>query len=670
MPATPLAARRLRVALSMALAAILSFGPARAADDAPIPVEAFYGHRDMDEVALSPSGRRLALTSGVGAERVSLAVFDLEGEGQLRIVARFHNADIRSFRWVNDDDLVFEIADFTLGGADQRFGRGLYSVRHDGTELRQLVKARQDFLVERRLERPMLDTSHYLMTVPQTGGQSVIVGRVVRDAQDDVQFIAPLLLDIRTLQTRSLALGAPDGATGWWFDATGRPWLVSSTREGRTTYHWRATEDGPWKAIASGDSLRMPFIAHSVDASGQLFVTQTRGPEGYRVLHRFDFATGQPEPTPLVSTPGFDFSGEVLTSYGDGRTLGVSTVVDGETTAWFDPRMKQAQQAADAKLPGRINRVRCRRCTSEDPVFLVRSWSDQMPGEYWVYRPEGERWQRVGGARSAIDPRRMAQLDLHRIKARDGLELPVWVTRPTGSPTVRRPAVLLAHGGPWVRGRAWDWSADAQFLASRGYVVIEPEFRGSAGYGRRHFEAGWKQWGAAMQDDLIDALQWAVDKGWVDRERVCVAGASYGGYATLMGLARDGERFRCGVAWVGVTDPRLLFGLPWINDISQEARQYSLPTLIGDPKADAAKLAAVAPVELAGRIKAPVLLAYGGKDTRVPIEHGERMRDALRKAGNEPEWVVYPDEPHGWFKAANRYDFARRMEAFLARHLK
>lgn len=124
------------------------------------------------------------------------------------------------------------------------------------------------------------------------------------------------------------------------------------------------------------------------------------------------------------------------------------------------------------------------------------------------------------------------------------------------------------------------------------------------------------------------------------------------------------------MAWLAVTDPRLLFGLPWINDISQEAQRYRLPTLIGDPKADAAQLAAIAPPELASRIKAPVLLAYGGKDTRVPIEHGERMRDALRKAGNEPEWVVYPDEWHGWFKAENRYDFARRLEAFLARHLK
>lgn len=419
--------RRLCRTVALAIACALPALSACAADALPpVPVEAFYAHADMDGVALAPSGRRIALTSGAGGHRVSLAVFDLEGEGGLRVVARFHDADVRSFHCVNDDELVFDIVDNTLGGGDQRFGRGLYSVKHDGTELRQLVKARNDFIVERRLERPVLDATHVLLGVPETGGHAVIVGRVVRDAEGDVQLVAPLLLDIRTLQTRSLALGSPEGATGWWFDANGRPWLVSTTREGRTTYHWRSTEDGPWKPIASGETLRMPFLAHSVDASGQLFITQTRGPEGFRVLHRFDFATGQPDPTPLVSTPGFDFDGGLVTSQGESRTLGVRTTVDGETTAWFDPRMKQIQQAVDAKLPGRINRVRCRRCGGDDPVILVRSWSDQLPGDYWVHHPKGDRWQRVGVVRSAIDPRRMAQLDLHRIKARDGLDLPVW----------------------------------------------------------------------------------------------------------------------------------------------------------------------------------------------------------------------------------------------------
>jgi len=173
-----------------------------------------------------------------------------------------------------------------------------------------------------------------------------------------------------------------------------------------------------------------------------------------------------------------------------------------------------------------------------------------------------------------------------------------------------------------------------------------------------------------MQDDVADALDWAVAQGWVDAKRVCIAGASYGGYATLMGLVRNPELYRCGVAWVAVTDPQLLFEGFWRNEMSEEARMYSIPVLIGDPKADAAALAAASAVGQAARIKAPLLLAFGGLDRRVSLEHGTRMRTALRAAGQEPEWIVYADEGHGWQKEANRIDFARRMEAFLAKYLK
>jgi dipeptidyl aminopeptidase/acylaminoacyl peptidase len=173
-----------------------------------------------------------------------------------------------------------------------------------------------------------------------------------------------------------------------------------------------------------------------------------------------------------------------------------------------------------------------------------------------------------------------------------------------------------------------------------------------------------------MQDDVADALKWAVAQGWVDGGKVCIAGASYGGFAVLSGLVRDPELYRCGIAWVGVTDHRLMYDASWKNDLSAQVQRYGLPAVLGDPVKDAAMFAATAPIEHAARIKAPVMLAYGGSDTRVPIEHGQRMRAALRAAGNEPEWVVYPDEWHGWYKAETRYDFARRVEAFLAKHLK
>ncbi len=226
------------------------------------------------------------------------------------------------------------------------------------------------------------------------------------------------------------------------------------------------------------------------------------------------------------------------------------------------------------------------------------------------------------------------------------------------------------HGGPWARGTFWQWNGDAQFLASRGYVVIEPEYpwqhrlRSSA-----YFTAGFKNWGTTMQDDVADAARWATEKGLVDGKRVCIAGASYGGYATLMGAIRYPDLYRCGVAWVAVTDPRLLFEPIWRSDIGQEARQYSMPTMIGDPVKDAAMLKAAAPVERASEIKIPILMAFGGEDQRVPIDHGKRMRAAMQAAGQQPEYIVYDGEGHGWLKVENRIDFWQRVEKFLAKNL-
>jgi dipeptidyl aminopeptidase/acylaminoacyl peptidase len=642
------------------------------AADAPAPVESFYRWADIGSAELSPSGQRLAVTRVLPDGRRGLAVIDLKNPKASRVVAAEAQADVFEFQWVNEDWLVFDLVDLR-GGVNRRpLGYALFSVKADGSERRQLVNLPQ-FVYERRIGREPLSWNHRLMMVPRDGSDEVVVGRIDYDNDRHAIAVFPMRLDVNTGRTRSLALGAPERAVDWIFDPNGEPRVVTSVREGRFVRYWRGPGEEKWREFATGTTLAPAFVPRLVDAGGQLYVTTQDGPEGIAVLKRFDFKAGAPEPEPIVSTPGFDFQGRFVweRQAGSTRPLGLHLLTDAHSTVWFDEGLKKIQAAADARLPGRVNRLQCRRCTSADRVVLVNSWSDREPGEYWLYESATERWQFIGRARDDVDPRRMATLDLHRVKTRDGLEIPVWVTLPAGfdkkSP---RPAVVLVHGGPWVRGNTWTWDADAQFLASRGYVVIEPEFRGSLGYGERLFRAGWKQWGRAMQDDVADATRWAVDQGWVDKSRVCIAGASYGGYATLMGLARHGDLYRCGIAWVAVTDPRLMFELRGLSDIPDEAKKHELRDLIGDPQTDAKMLAEVAPVELASKITRPLLLAMGEDDVRVPLTHGTRMRAALKAAGNDPEWVVYAKEGHGWFDPKNRYDWARRMEAFLAKHLK
>jgi dipeptidyl aminopeptidase/acylaminoacyl peptidase len=642
----------------------------------PLPVETFFATPDLAAPQLAPSGRWLSVLVKGAGDRLFLTVVDPTDMSRAQSIAGFEDADIAAVHWVGDDRLVFSVVDRQVASGERRFAPGLFSIRRDGSQLKELVKLRPTpFFSSGRvgIDR-RLDFRHKLLFVPQGDGHEVIVGELEFGDRGRIDAVLPKWLDIDTGRTRPMDdEQLPASATGWLFDAAGTPRVAVTSREGRVQVHWRAPGSAAWALLLDANGLAPPWLPHELGADGVLYVTSASGAGGTQVLAPFDFAKGQPRAEPSVVVTGFDFSGHLVREVGSGRTLGVRALTDGENTVWFDAGMKALQAEVDARLPGRINRLTCRRCDADDRVVLVESYSDRDPGSYLLWRGPERPPLGLGRHRKGVDPRRMAPLKLQTIAARDGLSLPVWTTQPAAAATPGpRPTVVLVHGGPWVRGTQWGWHAMPQFLASRGYLVIEPEFRGSTGFGRDHFRAGWRQWGRAMQDDVADAVRWAIDQNLADPKRVCIAGASYGGYATLMGLVRDPALYRCGAAWVAVTEPmRLLERSMWHgDDISDEVRQYSLPMLIGDPVDDAALLAAASPLVQAARIKAPVLLAYGELDRRVPLVHGKEMRDALKAAGNEPEWVVYDGEGHNWQKLSNQRDFARRLDAFLARQLR
>ncbi|HEY8708684.1 MAG TPA: prolyl oligopeptidase family serine peptidase [Burkholderiaceae bacterium] len=298
----------------------------------------------------------------------------------------------------------------------------------------------------------------------------------------------------------------------------------------------------------------------------------------------------------------------------------------------------------------------------------MRSTSDRQPGEYFLFDRKQSSLQRIGAARPWIDESKQGHRSFHRLSARDGLQIPVYVTTPPDATTQSRAAVLLVHGGPFLRGTDLDWHAEAQFFASRGYVVLEPEFRGSEGYGWRLFRAGWKQWGRAMEDDLADTVQWAAKQGLIDAGRVCIVGGSYGGYADLMGPIRSPGVYRCAVSLAGVTDIDLMYSVTW-SDTSEDQRRYGMPQLIGDRNQDAVALARASPLQRVAEIKVPVLLVHGGVDRRVPIVHASKFVAAARNAGVAIEELVYPDEGHGFADPTNHADYLTHVERFLAKSL-
>jgi dipeptidyl aminopeptidase/acylaminoacyl peptidase len=306
----------------------------------------------------------------------------------------------------------------------------------------------------------------------------------------------------------------------------------------------------------------------------------------------------------------FDVHAEFIVS--QQQLLGLRYVIDAEVTQWLDPAMAALQQRVDAALQGLVNRLSVP-LRGDSPWVLVESFADVQPQRSFLFNRETGKFVALGGAHPQIDRREMAQTDFFRIEARDGRRIPAYLTLPAGEPKKPLPMVVLVHGGPWVRGMSWRWDAEVQFLASRGYAVLQPEFRGSTGFGREHFEAGFKQWGRAMQHDVADAARWAVKQGHADAQRICIAGASYGGYAVLMGLINDPDLYRCGIDWVGVSDIGLMYSIGW-SDISDRFREYGMPRMIGDPKEDAAMLDSVSPLRRAAEIRRPLLMAYGAWD--------------------------------------------------------
>lgn len=665
-----------RAARALLASVLLTAAGAHAADApaAPPELRAFFGNPMMERPMLSPDGRRVAVLMRAASGRQALGVVSLEPPGQPVLAANFRNADVVHAEWVNSERLVFSIDDLTLAVGDRR-APGLFAVNADGQEQRQLID--RDWRVAANpgstVISRVLPPNHYLLRTLRDGSADVLVERAnYNSSGSDLLDTTLLRLDTRSGQARAvLPPGYPDHAETWLADERGQPMLLATLHAGQVAIHLPEGEAGSrrWVEVA-----RFPAYGHvpggftpwEIGPDGELYVRATRSDaEQTEALFRFDRENRRLASPPLVSVQGFDFSGSLIFDHRARKLLGVRYVGDATSTHWLDPALVALQARVDKRLPGTINLLDPPECGCTRWV-VVTAYSDRQPSAYFLYDREADALALLGQSRPDIDPRRMGSQDFVRITARDGLSIPVHVTRPAGPGPW--PAVVLVHGGPHVRGGSWRWRAEPQFLASRGYLVIEPEFRGSTGYGQRLFRAGWKQWGLAMQDDVADATRWAIAQKLADPQRICIAGSSYGGYATLMGLLRDGDLYRCGAAWAAVTDITMMYDVHW-SDLPDTWKQHGMPALIGDPGKDAAQLEATSPLRQAARIKQPLLLAFGGQDRRVPFVHGTRFHEAVRKTNPEVEWIEYLNEGHGWSKPENRFDFYARLERFLARHL-
>jgi len=316
------------------------------------------------------------------------------------------------------------------------------------------------------------------------------------------------------------------------------------------------------------------------------------------------------------------------------------------------------------KLPG--HEITMQSATLDETKFIVAAWNDRTPGSRYIYDADANTLDKLGDINPVLDENEMAHVRPISYTSRDGLVIHGYLTLPQDRPAQNLPCVVNPHGGPWTRD-SWGFNPEAQFLANRGYCVLQLNFRGSTGYGQAFWEASFGQWGLAMQDDITGGVQWLIDQGIADRARIAIYGGSYGGYATLAGIVSTPDLYAAAVDYVGVSNL-----LTFMDTIPPYWKPMltKMHAMVGNPEIDRARLEATSPALNAERIRTPLFIAQGAHDPRVNKNESDQMVAALRARGVEVEYMVKDNEGHGFHNDENKFEFYERMEAFLAEYLK
>lgn len=642
-----------------------SASPAKAAQGVaatPPSIEAFFSKPAYLRPELSPGGDYLAAIAPVGG-RLGIGVIGLDDRKVVPMKPPA-DGDVLEVRWIDDERLVAVIGDMQRATGDAPTPFGLVAVNRDGSDLRIIGGYRSpDASLANsggfkrpwsvRLLRPIVGTKDILVTA--------------RDR--DIKSLDVYRYDTESGRAHLLSFDSPGNVEQWIvdFDNVPRAVVTADVEHDKSAWYVRKGAGDPWVKVEEAKLGELQSGPMQFDASGRiLYVWARRNGEDRAAIYEYTIDTGAWKK--VVSHPERDIdsdSADFIEDWRAKKVLGLYYVADRPAVAWFDPDYSRVQKSVDAALPGTLNLLQRR-----GDRWIVRSFSDRDPGEAYLLDGKTMKMEKLFSYRPQIDPRTMASTRWVRYQARDGLTIPALLTVPNSAGGKPVPLVVDIHGGPNVPAAAWGaFDPEVQFFASRGYAVLQPQFRGTEGFGWKLESAGFRHWGGTMQDDLADGVKWAIAQHVADPSRVCFYGASYGGYASAWGSIANADIIKCAVVYVGVTSIDYLFDNAQ-TDLSDVAEKDQLMIdRIGDPKTDRARFKSVNPVDHADRVGVPLLLAYGASDQRVPLIHGTSFRAALDKYHKPYEWVVYANEGHGFTKDEDVFDFYGRVERFLGEYL-
>jgi dipeptidyl aminopeptidase/acylaminoacyl peptidase len=599
------------------------------------------------DVKISPDGTRIAFRENINNK--SYVGFKTVDGVEVSRVAVPQNNTLRWFRWAGNNRLLISLSAVTNLGDFEIALSALVSYDITTKASLQIGRKSQGF-----------NGDDVLFVDPD--GQYLLL------ALQKSIFDLPSVLKIDLATNQSIDVVRPQSDIWTWIaDDNGVVRMGLAYTSNTVKIYYRRSDADKFKLISkikeSSDEKSKEeslfHVAAIVSDSDDGYILSNKQ-TGRFALYKFNYLTREIGEK-VFDNPENDVEDFELTT--DGRALFSARFTDERNKiVYFEAEDIKRQKALERALPGQEVWIQSKSRDGNRMVLFTTSPTD--PGGYSIYDVKARTLNRMADVNPALDPAQLSTTRYVRYPARDGLSIPAYLTLPRGRKAAGFPLIILPHGGPFGVRDTLDYNMEVQFLSNRGYVVLQPNFRGSDSYGETFYKRGEGQIGRAMQDDLDDGMDYLVKSGLVDSKRVCIVGSSYGGYAALWGVIRNPERYRCAVSFAGVTDFKSQLKFDGRTLRSRYARQWK-DKVQGDASFD---LDRVSPAKMVGNLTRPVLLAHGDVDSNVPYSQFKQMMAAAKKAGKSIENFTYKGEGHGFDNKDNQKDWLDRMDSFLTKH--
>jgi len=608
-------------------------GKQKRAEVPTIPLEDFFKNPEKSSYKISPDGKYFSFMAPY-EDRMNIFIQELGSEEATQLT--FDTArSLAGYTWVNNSRILY----LKDTGGDENYK--LFGVNTDGSNLIGLT----DF---DGVQTQFIDDL-------EDNENEIIVGLNKRDAR----IFDPYRLNVNTGDLTMLAEN-PGNYQDWMTDHDGKLRVAVAMDGLESSILYRETEDEPFKKVLTTyykEELTPLFFTFD---NKNVYASSNVGRDKSCII-LFDIANGV-EIESIYENQEVDVSN---LSYSRKRKVLTAVIyyTDMRQLHFFDKEVEDRYNRLKQDLGD--YEISTSSYSKNEEVFIIRTYSDKSMGAYYIYNKVTDELKMIHEVAPWMDENVMADMKPVQYQSRDGYTIHGYLTLPKGVKAKELPVVINPHGGPWARDY-WGFNPEIQFLANRGYAVLQMNFRGSVGFGREFKELAYKQWGKAMQDDISDGVKWLVEQGIADESRIGIYGASYGGYATLAGLTFTPELYCCGVDYVGVSN--LFTFMESIPPYWEQWREQMFE-MVGHPQKDSLLMRAASPVFHVNNINVPLFIAQGANDPRVNIAESDQIVEAMKVRGVEVEYMVKQNEGHGFYNQENQFDFYRAMETFLGKHM-